>query len=420
MYLIYFELYLTLFSGISSSKKDFYISTEAVKRARIHKEPSKNSPLVGAVVSGTRFPLVATLKKIKCHKGYYIKLGENMYSCSSSFKLSYGFPGGKIFPQVKKGNLMHTEVLKVITPRTPTYGSKRDIKNKRSLFSLPNNTWIKYRKKFKRVDGVLYALSGKGVWIPWENLDKKTVSKFAGKHIKNLDTYLDPAIIISLKGALIWRKPGKGLNRKISRRTWIKLIKNKVVKVNKKRYFKLDTGEWVGEWNIKRFFFTSPPLFLNKKNNRWMEVVLKEQTLVVYEGSRPVFMTLISSARKGFVTPTGVFRIYFKRGTQDISSKRGKKWLHLFEEVPWIQFFKGVLAIHTAYWHDLFGNPYSMGCIELSPRDSRFLYGWTKPMVSPGFLSVNQTEKNIGTLLRIVKFPNQKVNYRGKVKYLNL
>ncbi|HGG56871.1 MAG TPA: murein L,D-transpeptidase, partial [Nannocystis exedens] len=50
---------------------------------------------------------------------------------------------------------------------------------------------------------------------------------------------------------------------------------------------------------------------------RWIDVNLKTQTLVAYEGTRPVYVTLVSTGKKGskeepFDTPTGRWRIYSK------------------------------------------------------------------------------------------------------------
>ena len=49
--------------------------------------------------------------------------------------------------------------------------------------------------------------------------------------------------------------------------------------------------------------------------------------------------------------------------------------------VPWTQFFypDDDLALHTAYWHDQFGKPRSRGCVNLAPRDARWLYYWSDP-----------------------------------------
>ncbi len=47
-------------------------------------------------------------------------------------------------------------------------------------------------------------------------------------------------------------------------------------------------------------------------DERWVHVDTDEQTLTAYEGDRMVFATLVSTGKKGWETPTGVFRVWLK------------------------------------------------------------------------------------------------------------
>ena len=55
----------------------------------------------------------------------------------------------------------------------------------------------------------------------------------------------------------------------------------------------------------------------------------------------------------------------------------------LFElrDVPWVQYFEAGFALHASYWHDVFGNARSHGCVNLSPIDAHKLFMWTDPQV---------------------------------------
>jgi lipoprotein-anchoring transpeptidase ErfK/SrfK len=45
--------------------------------------------------------------------------------------------------------------------------------------------------------------------------------------------------------------------------------------------------------------------------------------------------------------------------------------------VPWDLYFTAEGAvIHGAYWHDKFGQPWSHGCVNLSPQNAKKLYLW--------------------------------------------
>jgi hypothetical protein len=123
----------------------------------------------------------------------------------------------------------------------------------------------------------------------------------------------------------------------------------------------------------------------------WIDVSLSTQTLVAYEGSSPRYATLVSTGVDGVQDPKtskatkqGVFRIVSKHLTATMD---GEDDDHAYEmrEVPWVQYFSEGYALHAAYWHDGFGKPRSHGCVNLSPRDARFLFHFTNPGVPRGW-----------------------------------
>ena len=71
------------------------------------------------------------------------------------------------------------------------------------------------------------------------------------------------------------------------------------------------------------------------------------------------------------------------------------------EAVPWVQYFQGSIGFHAAYWHRRFGNRMSHGCVNLSPKDARWLYGFTSPTVPDGWVAVHPTRNEQGTFVRV-------------------
>jgi hypothetical protein len=67
------------------------------------------------------------------------------------------------------------------------------------------------------------------------------------------------------------------------------------------------------------------------------------------------------------------------------------------EDVPYVMYFKGAYAFHSAFWHDRFGRPRSHGCINLAPRDAKWLYNWAGPDLPPTWHGGSATEENPGT-----------------------
>ncbi len=118
---------------------------------------------------------------------------------------------------------------------------------------------------------------------------------------------------------------------------------------------------------------------------RWVNVDVAEQTLVAYEGDRPVFATLVSSGKEGYDTPAGTFRIRHKYVSITMSGAVPGEDVYDVEEVPWTMYYDGSYALHGAYWHDTFGRVRSHGCTNMSPVDARWLFRFTSPKLPRGW-----------------------------------
>lgn len=134
-------------------------------------------------------------------------------------------------------------------------------------------------------------------------------------------------------------------------------------------------------------------------NQKWIHVDLSAQTLVAYEGSRPVFATLVASGREGYDTPTGLYQV---RGKYISTTMRGADPVdgpYEVEEVPWTMFYYEGFALHGAYWHDAFGQVRSHGCTNLAPHDARWLFEWTSPDLPDGW----QGQLRLGTWVHLTR-----------------
>ena len=135
----------------------------------------------------------------------------------------------------------------------------------------------------------------------------------------------------------------------------------------------------------------TPPADLGE-NEKWIDVDLTRQTLVAFEGKRPVFATLVSSGRRNpqdkehdFPTPTGTFRIGEKHVTTTMDGDVASDGPYSIEDVPWVMYFQGSYALHGAFWHDNFGHVRSHGCVNLAPEDARTLFHWADPPLPAGW-----------------------------------
>ena len=138
---------------------------------------------------------------------------------------------------------------------------------------------------------------------------------------------------------------------------------------------------------------------------KWISVSITRQALVAFEGTRPVFATLVSTGADGlgdpketYSTVLGAYLINTKHVTKTMSRDEVGDAYDL-HDVPYVQYFHEGYALHAAYWHDGFGTPRSHGCINLSPYDAAWLFAWTEPQVPDGWHGKLQLKG--GTLIHI-------------------
>ena len=141
-----------------------------------------------------------------------------------------------------------------------------------------------------------------------------------------------------------------------------------------------------------------------KPGEKWIDVNVTTQTLVAFEGDKPVFATLVSSGRhddedktKDHHTPKGDFPHPREAHRRDDGAETATDGPYSIEDVPWIMYFNGSYALHGAFWHTNFGHERSHGCVNLAPHDAKALFGWTEPRLPPGWHGVMATAAKPGT-----------------------
>ncbi|MFN8473835.1 MAG: L,D-transpeptidase [Anaerolineae bacterium] len=171
-------------------------------------------------------------------------------------------------------------------------------------------------------------------------------------------------------------------------------------------YLRIADGQWVSPELVRVVKPMQRPAGV-APGDKWIDVNLTQQTLTAYEGDTPVFATLISSGKGLFPTKRGLYPIYEKlishtmasgSSMYDPSKPKGENNdPYTLDEVPWSMYFTERYALHGAYWHDMFGEVRSHGCVNLTPADAKWLFTWTGPEVPAGQNAAYSSVANPGT-----------------------
>jgi hypothetical protein len=133
----------------------------------------------------------------------------------------------------------------------------------------------------------------------------------------------------------------------------------------------------------------------DSRRKTWLEVSVHGGWMIAYEGTHPVFATLVSPGRGRTLrsgdreetesaTPPGVFSIQGKYLT---STMAVTDIVHF--DVTFAMPYSGTIALHSAYWHERWGEKASMGCVNLSPIDALWLFRWAEPELPAGWHGVS-------------------------------
>jgi hypothetical protein len=201
-----------------------------------------------------------------------------------------------------------------------------------------------------------------------------------------------PFAIVRADDAFFFRRDGQAMapERPVARWARVKLTGRQAT-AGGRLYYETEAGAWLSDRHASRIDPAKKMPGWAEKGERWLDVNVTKQALVAYEGTRPVFATLVSTGEAGLGDPEtsrstkrGIFRIYAKyRATTMDSAETGEEFE--LRDVPYVQYFHQGYALHAAYWHDRFGTPKSHGCINLTPADAKRLFEFTSPAVPAGW-----------------------------------
>jgi lipoprotein-anchoring transpeptidase ErfK/SrfK len=260
--------------------------------------------------------------------------------------------------------------------------------------------------------GVKWGKTKKGRWVAMRELIPVRPFLFRGEAVEG--GKLDMAWVVSDKASIYpTEKPERsaGTRPRFERMRVLDERPGKdggMVRVESTTENQRTAPVWMKAKDLSRPRAVAPPAEVPADSaDRWIDIDIAQQTLVAYEGQKPVFATIVSTGKgapgSGFETRKGVHRIWVKIFTtkMDNLDKEEVERHYAIEDVPWVQFFDNAIALHGAFWHRNFGRVHSHGCVNLAPLDARWLFAFTGPHLPAGWTAVLPTKIEQGTVVRV-------------------
>lgn len=214
-----------------------------------------------------------------------------------------------------------------------------------------------------------------GQWIQSEALGGATVSRFSGVLLP--DGELPYTMAWVLVNTIPSRVPGaeprdEDIDDLLLRYSRVSIYGS--AEIDGWRWYQIGVNKWIHQTLVAKVLPVERPEGID--TNRWISVDLYEQVVIAYEGTKPVFASLVSSGLPEWSTNEGLFNVYVRYPRTIMSGAEGQSDFYYLEEVPWTMYFDNDIGLHGTYWHDGFGYRHSHGCVNMSITDAHWLYHW--------------------------------------------
>jgi hypothetical protein len=260
------------------------------------------------------------------------------------------------------------------------------------------------------LDQVIYPFAGKmwrstrGSYIPFDHLlVHQTTTDFEGVWVGHDDEPRKLPLAFVLRGTNRYTFSDKGPKKGDAVPRWAIIpLTGKAPAPEQRGFSETSEGYFLRDEHVTVTKPGPPPPGL-KPGEKWIDVNLSTQSLVAFEGDKPVFATIVSTGRhddndstKDHRTPSGNFRVREKHISNTMDDDTASDGPYSIEDVPWVMYFEKGYALHGAFWHSSFGKEHSHGCINMQPFDARQIFRWIGPTLPEGWHAVRATPENEG------------------------
>ncbi|MDO9018608.1 MAG: L,D-transpeptidase [Deltaproteobacteria bacterium] len=280
--------------------------------------------------------------------------------------------------------------------------------------------YVSLHRESRADDGASYWHTQTGGYVRASSLSPlRPAAQFEGVALDG-ERHL-PLAFVAGASATTYRASGRTMTP--AGRVWhhaiVQLVDEPAVTLAGEAYHRTADGTFVRARQVRVVARREPPADLGADDEKWIDVNLDRQSVVAYEGARPVYASVVSTGRRDRANPAqnyetiqGGFRILSKHVATTMDGNSANDGPYSIDDVPWVMYFDGSFALHGAFWHNGFGATHSHGCVNMSPPDARWFYHWTEPHVPAGWSGFYADAQHPGTRV-YVHYDDQRLGERG-------
>ena len=417
-------------------------SLQLIRTVPVRLEPGDDAKRIGTIAVDTRVGWTRTAKGKGCAKPW-VEIVPRGWVCGESFEPTRQAPFGREVPSLDRGEIVPGTYGKLVGKELSTYALKTpagtSARSRERPVTSPSQVDGGKEPRMTEDKPIIGSLTvrrygeltvgGKTFWkvSPRGNeyvlasaVHVHSPSQFMGTRLADDTGWALPIAFVWPRGgsqrASTYTQPTTGPKRQVAARTPVPILEVAAGTDGTPAAYRIGEAEWISPLDVRVFEPVAPPPLLGP-DERWIDVDLDHQILVAFEGQLAVYATLISSGIKTTPTTTGLYRIWLKQSEADMKNLK-REDPYSVATVPWTQFFyvEDDLALHTAYWHDGFGKPKSHGCVNLAPRDARWLYYWSDPQVPAGWTMTTGVVEAPGSVVRVRSAADPEPEWKGYAK----
>jgi hypothetical protein len=283
----------------------------------------------------------------------------------------------------------------------------------RTLSELPRQSGLavigSWQARDEKGSTLRLAMMTDGHFVNAEHLETNKASTFKGVQLDEQQRL--PLAFVVKRGVRQW-EVGKNDARKGELLDYHArvMLDGKVRSVRGERFWAARDGGWVRNRDVTVIQTRSEFPGFVQDDTRWIDVSVLAGSIVLYEGKRPVYASLVSVGQDRLGDPNGneatlrgEFPVVFKHVTAvaaDPARFANKVEMH---DVPWVLELSSGQWLHGAYWHDRFGIEHGPGNIQLSPADAAWVWRWAGPTLPSGWHGIASDRAATATIVNIRK-----------------